>query len=145
MIRLGMSADELLAALGKPDDVGCQRATDAADVSIWLYGSQGANNLQVPLLEKRVIGIWLYLWGSTDVCTLPLVFSAKDWTIDGRTTIPEFKRLLDAEDIKWRTHAPLTFNTQTCILVESNVHAIWTHDEHETLEKIMLTEGSNGW
>jgi len=144
-IRLGMSAGELIAALGNPDDVGCQRAEDSADDSIWLFGSQGSNNLQVPLLDKRVIGIWLYLWGVHDVRTLPSVFSAANWQINGRTGIDDFRRLLDAEDINWRTHAPLTFDTQTCIVLESNVQAIWAHDGHDGLEKIMLTEGSNGW
>jgi hypothetical protein len=144
-IRLGMSVDELLAKLGTPDDVGYPRAKNSADDSIWLYGSQGSNNLQVPLLDKRVTGIWLYMWGVHDVRSLPSLLSAANWQINGRTNIEKFTRVLDSERIGWKIHAPLTFATQTCILFKSNVHAIWAHDGHKGLEKIMLTEGSNEW
>jgi len=139
-IRLGMSSDELRDVLGAPDDVGCQRKDD----SLWLYGSQ-ASGIQIPLANHRVTGIWVYFWGVHKIDSLPVILSAKNWQITGHTTIGEFTEIMNSQNINWKTYEPLTFDTQTCIVLQSDVSIVWSHDGVKGLEKIMLTKGVNDW
>jgi hypothetical protein len=139
-IRLGMSSDELRDVLGEPNDVGYQRKDDL----IWLFGSQ-TSGIQIPLANNRVTGIWVNLRGVHKIDSIPVILSPTNWQITGHTTIEEFTEIMNAENIKWKTYKPLTFDTQTCIVLQSDVHVVWAHDGAEGLEKIMLTEGINDW
>ncbi len=69
MIRLGMSSEELRAQLGDPDDI-------AAREQIWLFGSQVSVNIQVPLVDDHVHGIWVYFLGREDVSKIPQLLDA---------------------------------------------------------------------
>src|SRR4029079_19267984 len=123
-IRLGMSSDELRDVLGGPDDLGYPYPGE--DNLIWLYGSQ-ASGVQIPLANNRVSGIWVYLRCVHKIDSLPVVLCATNWQITGHTTIDEFTEIMNAQNIKWKTYEPLTFDTQTCIVLQSNVHVLWAH------------------
>lgn len=135
----GMSASELDRALGAPN-------AKATGGQLLLYGCEGIANVQVPLVDQQVTGIWVYFWGEADVSSIPAVLGAKDWKVNGRTTIAEYTRLMDAEGIAWRRLATLSFEDQTCIMHPSGVHSLWSHDPTVQLQKILLSsEMLNPW
>lgn len=137
-LRTAMTRDAVRTVLGEPDEI-------ATTADIWLFGDQGNTNLQLSFVDDRVHGIWLYFWGSTDTTSIPDCLNASSWTINGQTSIDQLTDQLTVCSAQWRMHEPLSFDGQTCILVESNVHCLWSYDNESTLEKIMLTDGSNEW
>ena len=133
-----MTRGSVLSLLGEPDDV-------STPDDLWLFGDQGDVNLQLPFVDDRVHGIWLCFWGSTDTNSMPDCLNAPSWTISGQTDIGDFTAQLTACSTQWRIHELLTFDDQTCLLLESNVHCLWSHNGESALQKIMLTDGCNDW
>lgn len=139
-VHLGMSIDEILTELGQPNSISHQSAGASHQPSIWLFGSPSANNLQLFIQDEQIKGFGLYLWGLLDTQSLPPIFSAENWQITGQTTVKEFTHLLNMENIKWVIHKPLTFDQQICVLVQSQVHVLWSLETHDGIEKIILWE-----
>jgi len=104
-----------------------------------------AANVQLPFVADRIQGVWVYFWGSTNIDLTPTSLNAASWTINGQSTVDDLTRLLDANSVSWRVHDPLTFVDQTCILLQSNVHCLWSHDNVTELQKILLTNGCDDW
>lgn len=137
-LRAGQPLDVVRHVVGKPDDV-----TTSGD--LWLYGDQSGVNIQLPVRDDRIAGIWLYFRGLTNTDALPRCFSAQTWTINGQTGLDEFTEQLTMSNIEWRIHGSLTFSDQTCVLTQSNVHCLWSNDGRTHLEKILFTaDGVNG-
>lgn len=132
-IRLGMSSEELRREIGEPTDV-------STDGTVWLFGAQSSTNLQIPFADDRVYGIWLYFWGSANTSCIPKVLRPGEWSLNGRSSISEFINLMDAEKIGWKVHDELTFEDQTCVVLQSGVECLWTRSPETELQKIMLTE-----
>lgn len=138
-LRIGMSVSELHSALGAPD----ARATRG---QLLLFGDESVANVQIPLTNQRVVGIWLYFWGETDTTSIPTVLGAYDWKVNGRTTVEEYTRLMDAECIPWRRLASQSFEDQTCIVHPSGAHTLWSHDPINALHKILVSsDAQNIW
>ncbi|MEM1370055.1 MAG: hypothetical protein AAGG02_19035 [Cyanobacteria bacterium P01_H01_bin.15] len=133
-----MTRKAVQSLIGEPEDVG-----ESDD--ILLFGGQGDANLQLTFVDDRVHGIWIYFWGSTDTHSIPDCLDAPSWTINGQTSIDELTEKLSEASTQWRIHKPLTFDDQTCVLVESNVLCLWSHDGKCTLQKIMLIDECNDW
>jgi hypothetical protein len=134
-ITLGMSPIELQAHWGKPNDI-------SVDGRIWQYGSSEGVNIQLPIIDNRVAGIWIYFWAGTDTDAIPSGILAGDWGVHALASVAEFTDFLDANGLEWSHYEPLTFDDQSCIALRSNVQCSWSHDPGPELEKIMITEAA---
>tara|TARA_B100002052_G_C15487300_1_gene421275 strand:+ start:23 stop:490 length:468 start_codon:yes stop_codon:yes gene_type:complete len=136
-VCIGMTRKAIQSLFGDPDDVG-------ASADIWLYGDQCNSNLQLTFANDRVCGIGVYFFGSTNPISLPDHLNAKLWAINRETSVDELTGKLTNASVQWQFYEPLTREDQTCVLVESKIYCMWSHDKECMLQKIMLADNFIG-
>lgn len=139
-LHLGMTRQQVVDAIGEPDDMGYSQRRDPFNNCVLLYGETDKVNLQLPLKEGRVTGIWLYFRGSDDVSSLPHWMDPETCPLTGSMMLNDFFSLADQLDLPWRLDYPWTFEDQTALLLPlAKIHLIWGHDP-DSLYAAMLTK-----
>lgn len=138
-LGLGMTGDQVIAAIGQPNDIGCQEIRNGLESSIWLYGTADKANLQLRLDRGTLEGIWLYFRGADDLSALPRWMDAESSPIRQTTRVQSFVSWAETLGLAWKTHRSLTFDNQSAIILSpSQVVLIWSKTP-ELLDAAMLT------
>lgn len=129
-LRLGMTREEIVQAIGEPKDEGLHKDPDPFNHCLLLYGDQGLANLQL-FLDGTLKGIWLYFKSSDDFSSFP------DWVVEspiplrGSMSYEEFTKWADENGLRWEidSNPYFTNDEQTkIVLSESRVGLVFGHE-----------------
>lgn len=139
-LHLGMIRQQIIDNIGEPDDFGYARKRDPQNNCVLLYGTPDKVNLQLPISDGKLTGIWLYFRGSDDMSSLPQWMTPETCPLRGSIRLNDFFSFADRTKLPWRFYYPLTMEDQTTLILSlTKIHLIWGHDPDE-MNAAMLTK-----